>query len=499
MQNRIQRHICSWQDENAETKNVGELIINKNEIEFYLREGDSVFRKEYYATDEFHNYKVVTYGAAQVGKNQTIDSALSMAVDYVLMQNYSFPSDSKSARVTSFSFVIPELINWLKGVRTVQMEIDDNSQFYAREIEIPIIEMHKDPYIYIGFESDSYNQTLNVDDRTEIIVKKLPRIYIQYSSPATIEQLRTDLRALMQFWGLMIGEISSADDIRLKTETEDLPSWLYVNEDLSYNTRTWNVLERPRTTIKENGEGLIDYFTNWYEFYNNELYGLIRRMYFFANRRRDVFAEDVFTLYVRILEGYHLRKTGSEEQAQRLNEAIKKIEKDIKPLIFSDEGKPLFSRALDEAIPDWHYTSAHADSISKWIAQGYIGRVGLFERLKQLDKEFYNIISHNAPDVLRENQTENNLTEKYLKKIVATRNFYSHFKADESDLLSFGQLCDTINVLKALILMILYENMGMDAPTIRHIMAHDPELHFQTLYLHNEATESAPETTLPTD
>lgn len=39
---------------------------------------------------------------------------------------------------------------------------------------------------------------------------------------------------------------------------------------------------------------------------------------------------------------------------------------------------------------------------------------------------------------------------------------------------------ETINVLKALLIMILYSHMGIDKETIRKIMAGDSELHSQT-------------------
>ena len=63
---------------------------------------------------------------------------------------------------------------------------------------------------------------------------------------------------------------------------------------------------------------------------------------------------------------------------------------------------------------------------------------------------------------------------------MATRNYYSHYKDDKKNVLEFCQMNETINVLKALLIMILYSHMGIDKETIKKIMVGDSELHFQT-------------------
>ena len=63
---------------------------------------------------------------------------------------------------------------------------------------------------------------------------------------------------------------------------------------------------------------------------------------------------------------------------------------------------------------------------------------------------------------------------------MATRNYYSHYKDDKKNVLEFCQMNETINVLKALLLMILYSHMGIEKEVIKKIMAGDSELHFQT-------------------
>ena len=208
-------------------------------------------------------------------------------------------------------------------------------------------------------------------------------------------------------------------------------------------------------------------------------------MYFSANNRKSIFAEDIFVLYVKILEGYHLRISGDEHQANILKEAIKVSRKEIKHLIFTKEGAPLFSKALEEAVPGWTFNSSHANEIANWIATGFLGRTGLAERLKQLDNEFFRVIASNASVITdRSGQiTDPETEEHYYKMIVATRNYYSHFKNDKTDVFTFTQLHDSIFVLKSLILMILFSNMGVSHEDIRIIMSWDMELGGRTGYL----------------
>ena len=74
----------------------------------------------------------------------------------------------------------------------------------------------------------------------------------------------------------------------------------------------------------------------------------------------------------------------------------------------------------------------------------------------------------------------------YYQRIADTRNYYSHYKADAKNVLNFTQICNTINVLKALLIMILYTHMGMSKNDARKIIIWDDELHFQTMCLREE-------------
>jgi hypothetical protein len=263
----------------------------------------------------------------------------------------------------------------------------------------------------------------------------------------------------MQFFGLMIGHVTDAMYIRLDIQEQSLKSQLYINEDFSYNLRTQGIIDRIRTKHSNVYPKVQFYFENWYDFYNNDKFELIRRMYFLGNTKKDIYAEDLLVLYVRILEGYHLRITEEEKIAST-------IEKDIKEMIFTDEGRALFTPIFEKA--EWKFNSKHAKTVASWIASGFLEKVGLIDRLKQLDEKYFSIIAKNAENIIRrenKNSTfaveydEQGIVFKFYRSIVSTRNYYSHYKAKKENVLNFTQMCDTINVLKALIIMIMFSHM----------------------------------------
>lgn len=482
----MERHIGLWRKESDDSPAVAELIIDGNHIEFYRRDNGEVFSCAFVGSDNDHSYKVFTKGTCTHGKHRTLEYVVSYKTTYVLLQNYKYEKGLKIDGITACSFVIPELIDWIGG-RTVDWGATKNEELIVAELKLQkIILKEENPRIEIYFESSSSLFDGNVDERTTFIIKNQPRIRISYEEPYEVYQVHNDIMGIMQFFGLMIGHVSDAMDIRLDIQGQSLKSWLYINEDFSYNLKTQGIMDRIRTKVSKVHENVQFYFENWYDFYNNDKFELIRRMYFLGNTKKDIYAEDLLILYVRILEGYHLRITDEEYIASN-------IENDIKEMIYTDEGKALFTPIFEKA--EWKFNSKHAKTVASWIASGFLEKVGLAERLKQLDGEYFSIIAKNAEKIIkRENKNstfaveydEQDIVLKFFRSIVSTRNYYSHYKAKKENVLNFNQMFDTINVLKALIIMIMFFHMGMTKEQIRKIIIWDSELNFQTMCLRNE-------------
>lgn len=485
--------VC-YNENNPENKDVGELIIDGNHIEFYSRIAGEIFTTAFIGSDGERHYKIFTKGNTDTGVNKTLSLSANHRVFYVLMQNYEFPKGMEIEGITEVSFVIPELINWL-GVRTVNYALT-SEEIGAREEKLDsVVLKNSKPYIEICYESRSLITNMNHDnDNTAITIEKEPRIRIKYDSAVNVHEVLDEIRCIMQFFGLLIGYVTDALDVRLTIEGQKLKSWLYFNFDYSYNTKSKNVRDSLRTyhyVVKPN---LIGYYDKWREFFYDENFGLIRRMYFAANSRKNIFAEDIFVQYIKVLEGYHLRINGDEKLADDIQQAFKETENEIKSLIFDDKGKALFTKSLEKAVPGWNFNSRHATQISQWIAAGFLGKISLADRIKDLDKEYFSIIQKNSSDIASRSlveaevkkMTQKDLENLYYKQLSSTRNYYSHFKADNSGVLGLSQINESINVLKSLIVMILFSKMNMDKDLIRKIISFDSELHFQTMCLREE-------------
>jgi len=492
----MERRIGVCYNENTpEKKDVGELIIDGNHIEFYSRIAGEIFPTAFIGSDGERHYKVFTKGSTDAGVNKTLSLSANYRVFYVLMQNYEFPKGIEIEGITEVSFVIPELINWL-GVRTVNYAFTSEEEIGAGEEKLDsIVLKNTNPHIEIYYESRTLMTNMSHNnENTSITIEKEPRIKIKYASGVDIHTVLDEIHCLMQFFGLLIGCVTDALDVRLSLEGQESKSWIYFNFDYSYNTKSKDVLDSPRTYYYVVKSNLMEYYDNWREFYYDENFGLIRRMYFAANDRKNIFAEDIFVQYIKVLEGYHLRINGDEQLAGDIESAFKEVETQIKSLIFNDEGKVLFTKVLEKVVPGWNFNSKHAAQISQWIATGFLGKISLADRIKDLDNNHFGVIQKNSADIVKRSLNETEVKEmkqgdfekRYYKQLSTTRNYYSHFKLDNSDVLGLSQINESINVLKALIVMILYSKMNMNKDLIRKIISFDSELHFQTMCLREE-------------
>lgn len=480
----MERHIGLWEKEYENNKpTVAELIIDGNHIEFYNRDAQGVNACAYICKDSTCRYKIFTNGFDRYGKYKTLDNAASYRVLYVLKQNSDYQKGLNIEHIKSASFIIPELVDWL-GIRTVVEGTTEQENLIAVEAKLPnIILKEKNPKIEIYFEAGSSLFNPDIDDRIAVEIRNQPRVRIVYDEPSYVRKVHNDIKVIMQFFSLMIGHITDVLDIRLDIQNQDSKSWLYINEDFSYNLRTIFMFDKPRTTLKMVEENIKSYFETWYDFYFDDRFELIREMYFEGNRRKDIYAQDILVQYIRILEGYHLRITNDEEISNTLG-------RDIKDMIFTDDGKHLFAPIFEKA--GWSFNSKHAREVASWIASGFVLKTTLSQRLKSLDWQYFDIIAKNADDIaglekipiLSELESKGDFN--YFQRIADTRNYYSHCKADEKNVLNFTQMCKTINVLKALIIMIFYTRMGMSSDDARKIIIWDDELHFQTMCLRKD-------------
>lgn len=488
----MERHIGTWHKEKDSSKSeVGELLIDGNHLEFYSRFHGLIFPETFIGEDGQYRYKVFVNGYAKPGQNRTLDYTSSHRIFYVLMQNFDFSKGMDISGIEEFSFTIPELTDWL-GIRTVFYCSTNEDEPAAGEKHLsPILIHENDPKIELYFESKTFDSISTSEEDVEIRIKKEPRIRVKYNQLADIQRIQDDIECIMQFFGLLIGKVSIASDIRLSGEGQKPRSWLYINHDYSYNLMTQDIMDRPRTYHYVLEDNLVLYFSNWRKFCSDEQFTLLRRIYFSVNDKKEIFAEEIFVEYMRILDGYHTRMFGDAETEEKLNTALKAASKVIKSQIFKEDNRPIFEDAFQNVLPDWKYKSSNMADISGWIAAGYLGRKSLSHRLKELDNHYFGIIKNNAVDVERlardkekcKNMTEEQIVELFYRELGDTRNYYSHYKANKIGVLDFPQMNDSIRVLKATIISVFLSHMEIAKDLVRRIIEFDSELHFQTQFL----------------
>ncbi len=345
--------------------------------------------------------------------------------------------------------------------------------------------------VKFSFASKTCNNYLSAWSSTRIIVEKIPEIHIKYKHPVSIETVRSDIQMNMEFWGIIIGRVSTVEEILIHfsdsntVECHDCKQ-MYINADYSYNLRAMDLFHRTNTDYKLLKDSISTFYEGWSIFYHNEKYDYIRNNYFMVNRKTKSFLEDIFVTYVRFLEGYELRISGDDNKKETIKKQIKSIEKEIKLAIRVDDIKKKIEEAIAPTDPDWKLNSDHSGEMAAWIANGFIGNISLDSRLKKLDDKYLNIISKNKAIIEKDTVNETLSANDYYKMIANTRHYFSHFKEDETGILSTSQMTDTVNVLKGLILMIFYDNMGMSTDYARSILIRNSELGFETQCLLTE-------------
>ena len=489
----MERHVGTWSREGENQKaQIGELIIDGHIIEFYGRFSTEVFCSTYVGSDGHYRYKVFLHGGAISSNRRSLDNVSAHRVSYVLVQNFDFSHGTDISGIREVSFEIPELLQW-GGMRTVDYAYTVEGTIGAVEVNIPDILINEEnPRVELYLESRTFDSTIMEQDNTAITIKNIPRIRIKYDASQDIDRVVSDIECVSEFFGLLIGHLSGVKDIRLITEGQEGPCGLYINKDFSYNLRTVDsVFEKPRTYYYVVKEQLNSYYNSWNSFYQDDTYSLLRRIYFAANRSKDIFAEEIFIEYMRFLDGYHTRICGDEEKKKKISVDLGAATKEIKALLFNDEGKALFEKSMKQADPEWKCNSKHIQEIAGWIAAGYLGKTQLSYRIQELDKMFLGIIGANAVDVEKntrnrakyENISADELNRRYFRDLGDTRNYYSHYKLDETGVLEIQQIIQSISILKATIVTILLKHMGMDLELIRKVMAFDTELWEATMFL----------------
>lgn len=276
------RHIGIWESNGKET--VGELVIDGNKIEFYNR---NLFDKPthiFLPKGVNEKFLVFTDGHCDFGSQCNIDHAISYYVRFVLESNTNFNINQLN-NITRVTFTFPELKSWLQ-LATVDFCVSDAKQATAsmKDIDYFITLKEKNPSIYIYFSEKTSIQGFQQKPNT-VTFSQSPAIAIEYDSPTIINNVFSDIEAVLQFFSLIIGYVSEIENVELffgKNMQPRQHRTVYFNHDFSYNMGALYCYKQTRCIYKDIEDNLTQYFENWYDFFYNKRYDLIRKMYFLS-------------------------------------------------------------------------------------------------------------------------------------------------------------------------------------------------------------------------
>jgi hypothetical protein len=282
---------------------VGQLSVDKNSISFHIDGSGDVFARNFVGSGDMHYYKVFTYGQ---GKSDSI--GYFYRVSKVFLYNGSDYTDYTGEYIEgikSFSFEIPELSDWLMIPSVEVGALEDGTAIIHELLTPTIILREANPKIYLKYEiKDLIN---GINDRNEMSLKKMPRVYVEFSEPTNDIAISSNIEIIMRFFALLIGRISTADDIRLTLHKKDMRMWLYLNYDFSVNTNINAYWMRYRTKGEDIHGILKSWFNKWYSFSLDQSFKFLQDAYFHTCSKRMLSIEDTFLTYCRFLEGYDLR------------------------------------------------------------------------------------------------------------------------------------------------------------------------------------------------
>lgn len=430
---------------------IGQLSINGNTISFHIDGYGDTFARNFVGRDSMHNFKVYTYGqynADETGHFYRVSKVFLYNGDYT-----EFTGDYITG-IRSFSFEIPGLSNWL-NIKSVDFGVSENKALIIRELPTPTIVLKQaDPYIFIKFETKDLIASLG--DNNQKAIAKTPRIYVAFSELVDDRKVVDTITIMMRFFSLLVGKISIAEDIRLDLEGKDMKMWLFLNKDFSVHY-SWNAYwMRSRYKFEDVHDSLLRWFEKWYSFSCNESYGILLEAYFQICGKKTFYIEDIFLTYCRFMEGYDLRKSHDEEIAQEL-------ESEILPALSEDSFKKAISPYFIKASSKYRPKDA-----AQWISAGFLGRIGLDQRIKRLDEAHFSILEINRDEICKGIGVN-----QIYGKISKTRNYFAHYKADKSGILEISEIYKVLPYMEMLILSALISEMGIDIETRKNAFVHD--------------------------
>lgn len=456
----------TWGDD-LNNKQYGILTEDNNELTFKTQHRDKLFHAQFIGICDSRNIRVYTY--TQI---DAYDGFGYYRVKKAVLHNcndLNELSGDEIDNIVSASFSIRGFSEWY-GKSGLEVTATEDNYFTALQKKQDMFYVYKgkDFDIVIYFKRNFPPTTMDWVGNI-ITLENSPHIGIMYHYPVTDSELLSHMRIIYRFFALLIGRLGYIDDIWFNRQGDSLPYQLLINEDITYNINSKHGFPyKHRINFDKIKDKLQVLFDKWLSFSTDELFAFLLNNYFHLYKNKSFILEDYFLTCCKFLEGYSIRKYGDIDK-----ELEKRLEKEIRPLFQNDKtnNEPTHVKKALEEIFTREKIKYSANKISRAISHVLTNNKTLESRFDDLDSEFFNIITQNEKSILESSNTSKRLVEG----IVATRNYYSHFKSDKTNILTMQQIYECNDVLLALITSVLFSEIGYIKSDILELLKHDTD------------------------
>jgi hypothetical protein len=449
-------------------KAIGNLVIENNEAYFYVNGQHNGKICVYSTIHDDQNIKVVT-----AGRISETDGVTRLNVKRVFKsnQNIDLLDDCSVTNIKEVEFEIRGLYAWME-VDTLSGKWSYDRKHFNIELksinDISLFE-NEEKAIDIFFKTQSQDVFQNIT--TKISIDRKPKIKIKYFKEIDDNRVFEDIKNVSRFLGLLMGILGYVDNVSM-IDSKNHSYQCYFNYDFSYN------LENSKTIILygfyrfyfvniENR--LMSLFTKWNSFINENCdMSFLINVYYFLNSKREYLIEDKFLNICKFLEGFSIRRYGNGDPISK-----SEIKKELtKVLQNSDASKTIanLSESLKKLDIDEKYAfpSKISEAIIDRISKANNPTFG--HRIENIDNQYCNYLTNNYKRIRHHDakcEPDSESEKKALiKKIVDTRNYYSHFKDNDYGILSLEEMIQTSNLLNKLITKVILSEIGFDMDEI---------------------------------
>lgn len=398
--------------------------------------------------------------------NEVFPKKSTYISNYLLMsKHYRFNKidDYKKMNIKSIKYSIPCLESWLNFQK---FKIVDNTFVENNTIIINAIEdinlIDNDEYcVYIHFEKGINNFCVERDGNLNSF-RYNPFIFIDYKKGKTIDKIYEDIFFVNTNLSLFIGYCDNIDSMFINFDELPVDEWIVCYDSINYsiNLNDKEGFEKDYLFPFENIKSILNKsFDKWYSLYYNLKYKNIMNIFFkthyFSNIER-------FLNNSKIIEAIY----DIEQMDLDVNLCNEKNLTLLNSLIKEDS----FSCAIDEILDGIGILKNKRNNVKRNIAKNFLhsleyqlkNRVASGDKIKKYD--FFKIIERKFK--IDDVNTKLSNVSPYLF-INNTRNYYTHLKQDDENIIKEDKLLKYIFLLNLIILNYFLDFIGVDSEIIK--------------------------------